>query len=878
MKEVVCGFLLAVLVSSLGIPATAQTLKGRDLVLPRERIKPQPKINDKTRFDSVEAYTDGAGVWVRWRMESELENYGFFVYRIDGKGKKRVSDSVTLASNRFYGQPFFGTEYRIYDRGGSERSIYQVETVPMTSSSISSNAVRATYVSDLSTVGLGGNDFRLPRISAAGKVEQKGLALDADLQNEVAQYTKAADINTQRWVANRPGVKIGVNKNGIYRVSKAQLQTAGFDVNSDPALWQLYRDGVQQAINVGPNADYIEFYGKGIDLIESDTSIYYLVVGDVAGARMSTRVARPSLSTVVSRSYTQVFEKSERNSFFNDILNGDANNWFDGNFPIGPSPNFAPYALDLDLSPVDTTAATFKLEVTVQGYTFTLHPVSMTLNNQTIGSVQGIGRNPFTATFTLPTSMLLAGTNTLKIFSTAATNDVSLFDKVKVTYQRGYSAVNDQLTFNTQNYKISNVGGFTNGNVRLFDITEDGNPVLMTNLAAQASGPGFTLRVPAARSRLFQAVSDAGILQPVSIEANAPSQLSAQAHSSNLLVLSYKGFITQANAWADYRRGQGFTAEVIDVSDIFDEYSYGVQSADALKSFLQYAQGSSGTPPQYVLLLGDATYDPRNYMGLGFSYYVPTKLVTTVSSETGSDDSLTDFNNDGLAEIAIGRIPAESGQEVTDALSRVMNFEQPVYQDPNRGFLFAYDVDPNIDFAGMSTRVRDELPAGTPTTLISKNDANAETNVVTAINSGKFAVNYSGHGSTGVWSNTNFFSIFNVAGCDGSHPCITNATNRSVFTMLTCLNGFFLNPINHSLAEVLLKSSNGGAIAAWASTGLTTPNVQEVMGRRFYNQLGAGNIKRMGDLVLDAKTVVTGGNDVKLSWVLLGDPMLKVRQ
>ena len=84
MKEVVCGFLLAVLVSSLGIPAAAQTLKGRDLVLPRERIKPQPKINDKTRFDSVEAYTDGAGVWVRWRMESELENYGFFVYRIDG--------------------------------------------------------------------------------------------------------------------------------------------------------------------------------------------------------------------------------------------------------------------------------------------------------------------------------------------------------------------------------------------------------------------------------------------------------------------------------------------------------------------------------------------------------------------------------------------------------------------------------------------------------------------------------------------------------------------------------------------------------------------------------------------------------------------------
>ena len=106
--------------------------------------------------------------------------------------------------------------------------------------------------------------------------------------------------------------------------------------------------------------------------------------------------------------------------------------------------------------------------------------------------------------------MLLAGTNTLKILSTATTNDVSLFDKVKVTYQRRYSAVNNQLTFNTQNYKISKVEGFTDANVRLFDITEDGSPVLMTNLAATPSGQTFMLNIPAARSRLFQAVSDAG--------------------------------------------------------------------------------------------------------------------------------------------------------------------------------------------------------------------------------------------------------------------------------------------------------------------------------------------------------------------------------
>jgi hypothetical protein len=95
--------------------------------------------------------------------------------------------------------------------------------------------------------------------------------------------------------------------------------------------------------------------------------------------------------------------------------------------------------------------------------------------------------------------------------------------------------------------------------------------------------------------------------------------------------------------------------------------------------------------------------------------------------------------------------------------------------------------------------------------------------------------------------------------------------------MLTCLNGFYHNTVNVSLAETLLNSTNGGAVAAWASSGLTTPDVQEIMGKRFYNQIGLGNITRMGDLIIDAKTVVPGGSDVRESWVLLGDPMLKVR-
>ena len=95
--------------------------------------------------------------------------------------------------------------------------------------------------------------------------------------------------------------------------------------------------------------------------------------------------------------------------------------------------------------------------------------------------------------------------------------------------------------------------------------------------------------------------------------------------------------------------------------------------------------------------------------------------------------------------------------------------------------------------------------------------------------------------------------------------------------MLTCLNGYFHNLINDSFTEFLTKANNKGAVAAWASSGLTTPDVQAPMALRFYDKIGDGDITRMGDLVKDAKGALVGyGTDVRLSWVLIGDPMLKI--
>jgi hypothetical protein len=198
-------------------------------------------------------------------------------------------------------------------------------------------------------------------------------------------------------------------------------------------------------------------------------------------------------------------------------------------------------------------------------------------------------------------------------------------------------------------------------------------------------------------------------------------------------------------------------------------------------------------------------------------------------------------------------------------------FETPANQSLGRGGLFAFDMPIGYDFGIMSHILADRLPSGMPRMFIERGPVEAHQALLDAIDTGKYIVNYSGHGSAGVWASTDFFSTADV-------PLLTNADRPSVFTMLTCLNGFFLRPrpSDDSIGEALVKAPNGGASATWSSTTETTPDYQLAMGDEFYRLLGVGQVPRLGDLIKQSKVSIAG-SDVGYSWVLLGDPLLKMR-
>lgn len=826
--------------------------------------------SDFVVFGATKAFSDGGGVFLRWQTESETKTLGFRVYRADGKNKTLVNGTMLPGGLMSGEENSSARTYTFFDALGDANSIYYLEALSFDGHWQLSNPVYTEYINDMKTVA-GASSEALKQSSEAARPEiiSNNLVMPKELEATVTANRLPADIVKQRLIAGQPGVKIGIKKEGVFQVTKAQLQAAGFDVNSSPALWQLYRNGVEQSMTVAPNGDYIEFYGTGIDTLESDTQIYYLIVGAQNGQRIGTSIQRPFAGNVEAQNFFVNHVQKMRAIYNSNVLNGDNENFYD-NVAISSGGR----TLQFNVNSIDFSVRKVSFKVSVQPITIGPHSVHVLLNGQDLGFLTGDDMGLMSTSFGTISSYFVEGANTLQLISSGIT-DVSFLESLELDYARLYKAQNNQLSFYTNPYRASNLGGFTTSNIRVFNLNFPDNPTVVTNLAITQNGGGdYSVRLPANRSNLLFAVENSAILQPASIVPNVPSTLFNAAHNANLVIVSYRDWLTQAETWANYRRAQGLTVEVINLDDIYDEFSYGGQNTHGIESFIQHAQSNWQT--QYVLLLGDASYDFRQYNAGSAPTFIPTRLVDTTYMETGSDEALADFNDDGLAEVAVGRITAKVPADVTQALNRVIAFEPTVPNWINRGALFAYDQPEGYDFEALSHRVHTNLPPNMPTTFILRYDPDPETShtqLIAAMNTGKYIVNYSGHGSTGFWGfqpNPVFFNNADALALNNGGP------NLSLFVMLTCLNGYFLNT-SDSLAENLMRAPNGGAIIAWTSTGKTTPDIQEPMAARFYEQMRIGNMTRIGDLIKDAKTFLTGGRDVKLSWVLLGDPTLKVR-
>ncbi len=677
----------------------------------------------------------------------------------------------------------------------------------------------------------------------------------------------------QQAIAAGKAVKIQVRQSGWYRLTQPELVAAGLDSSSDPRLLQLYVDGEEVPIALSSSgskfntADTLEFYGVGLDTPTTDTNVYWLINGISAGKRVSALRGKVKPGDQGSvRSFDFTTERREKLLYFSNLLNGDAENFFGA--PVLNEPvNQTLTVRNLDL----TSSAQPQLEVALQGLTAGEHEVQLQFNGVDVGSLTFAGRDHPIQDFPISRELIREGDNTLSLVAVGGDSDISLIDWVRLTYSHQYRADSNALKFSVPAGQTVGVNGFTNSNVRVIDITNPNSPIAVISQVG-TSGGGFAITVPAVTGevRTLIAFTDDLSGHPASIAANRPSSWNSIQNGADIVIITHRDFLQAIQPLANLRRDENLSVAVVDVEDIYDEFSYGTHTPVALKAFLSLATSYWSHKPQYLLLVGDSSWDPRNYLNQGEGDFVPTKLIDTSNMETASDDWLVDFNDSGLPSMAVGRLPMRTAADVSLMVSKIMSYEQERESNlPLRGAVMVADN----GFEAESTQTRGLLPPSVAVQTLNRtevgNDDVMRGLIVDALDAGPMIVNYYGHGSVRVWTGAGLLDSDLAVN-------LTNTNRLSLYVMMTCLNGYTHDAFVDSLAESVLKAQNGGAVAVWASSGFTESQPQFEMNSEFYRLLFGQQSLRLGEAARRAKGAISD-QDVRRTWMLFGDPTMRIR-
>jgi hypothetical protein len=683
--------------------------------------------------------------------------------------------------------------------------------------------------------------------------------------------TESIDSQSQQWIlAAGTAAKISVDRNGRAIVPRSALESAGINF-SNPNTIKVFESGVETAVSLSPNGD-MELYGQRLDLPTTDKRVYWVAnINDAqSGKRFQQINAGPFDNSIQPSFFTSTIERKDRSIRSNSILNGDTENFFGA--LVGSSPvSQSVFIHGLNQSAVEQV----NLTIAIQGLTLQAHDVRVKLNGNDVGAITLSDRDNVVRQFQVPHSFLREGKNVFTLTGMAAGSDFTLVDFIRVAHSRQYKALNNRLRFSTQNNQAVRVNGFTSSQIKVLDITDPMNTKEMI-VAPQSNGDGtFSFTLPTGTARNFLAEATGATQYQPTVVANETSTLNANSNAANFVIISYGSFKTNLEPLRLLRQGQGLTTKIVDVEDVFDEFDFSRHGPMAIKSFLNHARLNWQTPPQYVLLVGDAHYDPKDYIASGgFSTdLVPSKLVDSLFTETASDDWMVDFNDDGIAEMALGRIAVRTPAEATTAVNKLLNYEnQPAGSTIANGGLLISDEPVGYDFEAFTAQVRTTLPPAMPITTVNRSQMDAATAralIISHINAGKGIVNYLGHGSVSAWSSPVMLSNNDAA-------ALTNANKLSFWVALTCLNGAFIEPSVDSLAEAAQKAPNGGAIGVWGSSGLTFPFGQVAISMSFYPSVFGASPLRVGDAIKQSKNATTD-MDIRRLTVFLGDPTMRLR-
>ncbi|HIC89942.1 MAG TPA: hypothetical protein EYP04_11150 [Anaerolineae bacterium] len=677
-------------------------------------------------------------------------------------------------------------------------------------------------------------------------------------------------------------VKFFVASDGLYRVDASALRAAGvdlsrLDVNRLRLTWR--GNPVPMSVTGTGSDTRLLFYGQASDSPYSAFSVYRLHMNgssDLTSTSWERRLT-PATHEVTTDFMMTVHREEDR--IYVPQLTAAADRWL-------WQPLYGPGAISATLTLFDPLPgpATLRLGLWSSSSSREINPdhhLVIRVNDQMVADERWDGEGPRTFTVTLPVTLPLAVDNVITLQSPGDTGtpvELVLLNWLALTYRRALRPQNDQLTFASDAGSYA-VAGFSRDTLELWDITQPAHPQRLTGFSVKPEGNRFTLRfhdpTPGLRRYLVSTVQALATPKAITPVASGLDQLSNPKEGADYLIITHADFAGTLGPLLEWRQKRGLHVRLVTTEQVYDSFGDGMPEPKAIRAFLRHAWEHWPEPKlRYVLLVGDASYDPKDLLGGSQKNLVPTYLLPTqFVGETASDNWFVTFREgSSYPEIAIGRFPAQTAEQVAAMVAKTIAYEQkPPPGDWRRRILFVAD-DKSPVFAQISDQLAQRyVPDAFQVEKVYLGQVeDPRQTLLDILDTGTSVVNYIGHGSLDVWAKEKILSIADV-------DALRNGGRLPILVTMTCLTGYFHHPEQSSLGEELLRKPDGGVVAAFVPTSESLPSEQQPLAERFYRELFNGENKTFGDAIARAKQDLSNNRnlrDVIETWVLLGDPAL----
>jgi hypothetical protein len=462
---------------------------------------------------------------------------------------------------------------------------------------------------------------------------------------------------------------------------------------------------------------------------------------------------------------------------------------------------------------------------------------------------------------------------------TGVVADIVYIDSIELVYSRTLSAINDRLEL-FSNGEEQILLGFDKV-MHLFNISNPENPIQIDKDTAISTDNGDTVQFQGVYGDKYLVLGENGAIKPDQIiSVMVDSEIRNSIDGAEYIAVGPQPLLAELKPLLDYREAQGLSVLSIPPDVIYDQFGYGFPDPVAIGDFVRYASENWQPAPRYLLIVGDATYDPKGYIAPVDANQMPIFLVPSVfGGETASDVPLGQVNDDPWPDIAIGWIPARNTEHIRTLVEKIIKYEEinenNMNASSNPGKVLAVADGQESYFRSDAQIFLDRFPDQYETALYAPEagtrDANIQIKDLFAQNN--LLVAYFGHGSVNMWGKDRLFSTEDVFS-------LSAGTRLPIVLNMTCLTGLFTHPEVESLAEALLWQPGGGAVAVLAPTSLTLPGDQSFLSRALVESLVTNPEATLGEIHLQARQSVPleglGTIDVMRTFLLFGDPAMSV--